>query len=102
MRVKPICMIQIVWLKTGFQIFICVYTIIQVVHTEYTKVVLTKYSTFKSLSKIIQEQAAAAVIIELIPEKNKSRKTRKKEESVWNLDLKEEKIYETRLAELRL
>ena len=51
---------------------------------------------------MIQEQAAAAVIIELISEKKKSRKTRKKEGSVWNLDLKEEKIYETRLAELRL
>ena len=40
---------------------------------------------------MIQEQAAAAVIIALISEKNKSRKNIKKEESVWNLGLKEEK-----------
>ena len=30
-------------LTIGFQIFICVYTIIQVVHTEFIKVVLTKH-----------------------------------------------------------
>ena len=69
-------MIELVWLTIGFQIFICVYTIIQVVHTEFIKVVLTKYSAFKSSSKMIQEQAAAAVIIALISEKNKSRKKR--------------------------
>ena len=38
-----------------FSNFNCVYTIIQVVHTGFIKVVLTKYSAFKSLSKIIQE-----------------------------------------------
>ena len=47
-----------------FSNFQCVYTIKQVV--------LTDYLAFKSLSKIIQEQAAAAVIIALIFEKNKS------------------------------
>ena len=61
-----------------FSNFHCVYTIIQVVHTEFIKVVLTEYSAFKSSSKMIQEQAAAAVIIALISEKNKSRKNRKK------------------------
>ena len=40
---------------------------------------------------MIQEQAAAAVIIALISEKNKSREKGKKEESVWNLGLKEKK-----------
>ena len=65
-----------------FSNFHCVYTIIQVVHTEFIKVVLTEYSAFKSSSKMIQEQAAAAVIIALISEKNKSRKNIKKEESV--------------------
>ena len=40
--------------------FYCVYTIMQVVHTEFIKVVLTEYSAFRSSSKIIQEQAAAA------------------------------------------
>ena len=52
--------------------FNCVYTIIQVVHTGFIKVVLIKYSAFKSSSKVIQEQAALAVIIALISEKNKS------------------------------
>ena len=63
----------------------------QVVHTEFIKVLRTDYSAFKSSSKMIQEQAAAAVIVELISQKNKSIKNRKKEESVWNLDLKEQK-----------
>ena len=73
-----------------FSKFHCVYTTIQVVHTEFIKVALTEYSAFKSSSKIIQEQAAA-VIIALISEKNKSRKNRKKEETLWNLGLKEKK-----------
>ena len=47
-------------------------------HTEFIKVVLTKYPTVKSLSKMIQEQAVAAVIIALLSEKNKSRKKRQK------------------------
>ena len=51
-----------------------------------------------------QEQAAVAAVIEPISEKNKLSEKRKKEESVWNLGLKEQKslgFYETRLAELR-
>ena len=51
--------------------FHCIYSIIQVVHTEFIKVVLTEYSAFKSSSKMIQEQAAAAVIIALKEEKPK-------------------------------
>ena len=82
---------QLVWLTIGFQIFICVYTIIQVVHTEFIKAVHSKYSAFKSSSKMIQEQTTAAVIIALISEKNKSRKKNKKRDSVWNIGLKEEK-----------
>ena len=39
---------------------------------------------------MIQKQAAEAVIIALISEKNKSKKNLKKEESVWNPSLKEE------------
>ena len=54
-----------------FSNFHCVCTIIQVVHTEFIKNVLTEYSVFKSLSKMIQEQAAAVIIIALISEKNK-------------------------------
>ena len=54
-----------------FSNFQCVYTIMQVVHIEFVKVVLAKYSAFKSLSKMNQEQAAAAEIIALISEKNK-------------------------------
>ena len=69
-------MIQLVWLTVGFQIFICVYTIIQVVLTDFIKVVLAKYSAFKSSSKMLQEQTAAAVTNALISEKNKSRKKR--------------------------
>ena len=64
-----------------FSEFHCVYTTIQVVHTEFIKVALTEYSAFKSSSKIIQEQAAA-VIMALDSEKNKSRKNRKKEETL--------------------
>ena len=55
-----------------------VYIIIQVVHTEFIKVVRTEYSAFKSSSKMVQEQATAAVIIALISEKNKSRRKRQK------------------------
>ena len=62
--------------QNQFSNFICVYTIIQVVHTEFIKVILTKHSAFKSSSKAIQEQTAAAEIIALISEKNKSRKNR--------------------------
>ena len=58
-----------------FSNFHCAYTVIQV----FMKVVRTDYSAFKSSSKMIQEQAAAAVTIALISEKNKSRKNRKKE-----------------------
>ena len=41
------------------------------------KVVRTDYSAFKSSRKMIQEQAAAAVTVALISEKNKSRKNAK-------------------------
>ena len=78
-------------LTIGFQIFICVYTIIQVVHTGFVKVVLTKYSAFKSSSKMIKERAAAAVIIALIRRKSSQEKRDKKRESVWNLGLTERK-----------
>ena len=61
-----------------FSDFHCAYTILQVVHTEFIKVVCTDYSAFKSSSKMIQEQAAAAVIIALVSDKNKPRKNRKK------------------------
>ena len=50
----------------GFSNFHCVYTIIQVVHSKFIKIVLTEYSVFKSLSKISQKQVAAAVIIAVI------------------------------------
>ena len=60
-----------------FSNFHCVYTIIQVVHTEFIKVVCTDYLAFKSSNKMIQEQSPATAIIALISEKNKSRKCRK-------------------------
>ena len=62
--------------------FNCVYTIIQVVYTEFIGVVLKEYSAFKSSSKMFQEQAAAAVIIAIIFGKNKSRKKRKRMKSL--------------------
>ena len=66
-----------------FSNFHCAYTIIQVVHTEFIKIVHTDYPAFnKSSSKMIKEQAAAAVIIALIFEKSKSRKIEKEEMSV--------------------
>ena len=46
---------------------------------ELIKIVLTEYPAFKSLVKMIQEQAAAAVIIALIHEKSKSRENKRKE-----------------------
>ena len=84
-----------------FSNFHCVYTIIQVVHTEFIKVITE--SAFKSSSKMIQEQAAAAVIIALISEKNKSRKKRKRKKSLCEtLAWENLESYETLLAELRL
>ena len=75
-------MIQLLWLTIAFQVFICVYTVIQVVYTEFMKVVLTKYSAFKRLNKMIQEQGTAAVIIALLSEKNKSGKKEIKSKSL--------------------
>ena len=51
--------------------FHCAFTIIQVVHAKFMKVARTDYSAFKSSRKMIQKQAAAAVTIALISEKNK-------------------------------
>ena len=84
--------------------FHCVYTIIQVVHTEFIKVVLMEYSAFKSSSKMIQEIAAAAVIIALISKKNKLRKKKVGGLCVkpWLKRRKSLELYKTLLAELRL
>ena len=86
-----------------FSDFHCVWTFIQVVHTEFIKVVCTEYPAFKNLSKIRQEQAVAAVIIALISEKNKLRKKRQKSKGGIKPWLKRRKnFYETLLAELQL
>ena len=74
-----------------FSDFDCVYTLIQVVHTQFVKVVRTEYSVFKSLSKMIQEHAATAVIITLISQKNKPRKKRQKRKAVMRPWLKRRK-----------
>ena len=72
-------------------------------HTAFLKrVVLTEYSAFKSLCKMIQKQFAAAVTISLISKKNKSKKREKKKNPMWNLGLKEEKSLKILLAELWL
>ena len=60
--------------QNRFSEFHCVYTFIQVVHTEFIKVVRIKYSAFRSSSKMSHEQVAAAVIIALISNLKKSRK----------------------------
>ena len=62
--------------------FCGVYTIIQVVHTKFTKVVLTDYSGFRSSSKMTEEQVAAAA---------SQGKREKKKNSMSKLGLKEEK-----------
>ena len=80
-------MIQL-WLTIGFQLLIAFTLLLQVVHTEFLKVVRTEYSAFMSSSKMIQEQAVVAVIMAPISEKNKSRKKEQKKESVWKLGLK--------------
>ena len=61
-----------------FSNFHCIYTIIQVGHTQFIKVVVTEYSACKSSSRMIQNQAAEAVIIALISEKNKSKGEKKR------------------------
>ena len=60
-----------------FSDFHCVYTFIEVVHTELIRFNRTEYPAFESLSKL--SEAAAAVIIALISEENKSREKGKKE-----------------------
>ena len=68
------CMIQ-----NRLSDFHCVYTFIQIVHTEFIKVVCTCCcSAFKSFNRMSQEQTAAAVTVALISEKNKSRKKKRK------------------------
>ena len=62
--------------------FCGVYTIIQVVHTKFTKIVLTDYSGFRSSSKMTEEQVAAAA---------SQGKREKKKKSMSKLGLKEEK-----------
>ena len=60
--------------------------------TKFERVVLTDYSAFKSSSKMIPKQAAPAVIIALIPEKNKSSKKRKKRRVSVKPSLKKKKF----------
>ena len=62
--------------------FYGVYTIIQIVHTNFTEVALTGYWSFRSSSKMTEEQVAAAASQE---------KKEKKNKSLWKLGLKEEK-----------
>ena len=91
--------------QNRFSNFHCVYTIIQVVDTEFIKVVLTEYSAFKISSKMIQEQVAAAVVTALISKKKKSMKKREKKTKIlsetWLKRRKNLKFYATLFAELR-
>ena len=77
-------------------------TFIKVVHTEFIKVFRT---AFKRLSKMSEEQVAAAAFIVLIFENNKSRKKiqkRKFDMKPWFKRRKNLVFYETLLVELRL
>ena len=87
-----------------FSNFHWVFTIMQVVHTEFIKVVITEYSAFKSSSKMIQGQAAAAVIIALISKKISQGKREKRRVCVKPClkRRKNLKFHGTLLAELRL
>ena len=93
-----------------FSNFHCAYTNVQVVHTEFIKVFRTDHSAFKSLSKMIQEQGAAAVITVLhyFPRKTSKKKNNKKQKKKrvcvkpWLKRRKNLEFYETLLAELRL
>lgn len=72
--------------------FHCVYTFIKVFSTEFIHVVCIEYSVFKSLSKLSQEQAAAAVNVAITSDKNRQRKTRKKKKDLYETGaLKREK-----------
>ena len=53
----------------------------QDIHNDFIKAVLTDCSAFKSLSKKVQEQAAAALIIALIFARKTSHRKRGKKES---------------------
>ena len=64
-------MIQLVRFTIGFQIFIA-FTLSYKLHPAFT-----------SSSEMIQEQAAAAVIIALISEKNKSREKGEKKKNLY-------------------
>ena len=79
-----------------FSDFHCVYTIIQVVHTEFVKVVLTSfkqnYSGISCSSNIHGTNFREKQVKEM----------EKKEEPVGNLHLKEAKNYEILQAEMRL
>ena len=76
--------------------FHCVYTIIQVVHTEFVKVVLTSFK--QNYSRI----SCSSSIHGTNFREKQVKEMEKKEESVGNLDLKEEKFYEILQAEMRL
>ena len=58
----------------------CVCTFVQVVHTEFMKVVRTEYSAFKNLIKMSEKKGAAAIIIGLI---SKKASQGKRDRKVW-------------------
>ena len=60
-----------------FSDFHCVYTFMQVVHTEFIKVVRTDYSAIKSINKMSQDKTVAAVIFSTNSRENQKRKNKK-------------------------
>ena len=75
----------------------------QVVHTEFTKVILNRLFSLREVNQNDSKQAVAAVTVALISEKNKLKKKRLKVcMKPWLKRRKNLGIYETLLAELRL
>ena len=60
-----------------FSDFHCVYTFMQVVHTEFIKVVRTDYSAIKSINKMSQDKTVAEVIFSTNSRENQKRKNKK-------------------------
>ena len=70
-------MIQFCMTDNRFSDFHCVYTFMQVVHTEFIKVVRTDYSAIKSINKMSQDKTVAAVIFSTNSRENQKRKNKK-------------------------
>ena len=87
-----------------FSNFHCVYTIIEVVHSQFKKVVVIEYSAFKSSSKVIQRKCCRSSYYCTNFREKQSKKKEKGRVSVkpWLKRRKNLEYYETLLPELQL